>query len=102
MLGGRRSGADKYPFLPCCDPRFEWQLGEMDYAQWYGHVFSRGGGVPRRVKPVTVRMFYYVSDVEASLGMKRVSRGSLSSLCLDHRAWELRVVKLRVEVVNFR
>lgn len=39
-----RSEADKFPFLPCCDPRFEWQLIEMDYAQWYVCVFV--GGIP--------------------------------------------------------
>lgn len=46
MLGGWRSEADKFPFLPCCDLRFEWQLSEMDYAQWYVRVFVTGGKIP--------------------------------------------------------
>lgn len=36
---------------------------------------GREGSLCSQVKPVTVRMVYYVSNVQASLGVKRVRKG---------------------------
>ena len=73
VLGGWKTEAEKFSFLPCCDPRFEWQLSEMNYVQ----------SLCSQVKPVTVRMVYYVSDVQASLGDEEGEQGLLFSALLE-------------------
>lgn len=62
-----------------------------------------GRSLCNQVDPVTVRMVHYVSDVKASLGMKRVRRRFDSAFCFDHtgRKRQEEVLKLRVELANF-
>lgn len=91
-----------FPFFPVVTPDLNgtsvWWIRLSGTGVRFG-----GGSLLSQVKPVTVRIVYYVSDIQASLGMKRVSGGYCSVLCLNHTSWKWqeKVLKLRRKVVNF-
>lgn len=95
VLGGWRSEADTFPFLPCCDPRFEWQLSEMDYAQWYGHVWEGRIPVLQSVRENGLLCFRWISNTRDEQSKRGV--GGCSALYLDHTASEMTKRSVKVE-----